>query len=175
MTSPAWRIKSLRSSKPNSVDPTEHFSLDLSGPLQRVKPASHSGQDDRKPGTEAPLHDTPSTDPASGLREGEGRLGSRCLRSSPTRCPHTHDTLQGKCVPRPRSQLSSVRSTWVLGRPSPDGTLASQDETPRLARTTGPLRRSFVLACATLRVPSPLPCLKLFLLPSLTVSARTLY
>lgn len=102
---------------------------------------------------------------------GDGGQGSRCHRSSPTGCPHTHETQQGKCVPRPRPPLSSIRSTWAHGLPAPGGTLALQDVTPRLARTTGPIRCSFVLLARTLRVP-PLPCLKLSLLPSLTVSSK---
>lgn len=70
-------------SKANSVDPTEPFSLASAARL-RTNPASLSGQGDQKPETASPgweANVTPSSDPASGLGEGKG--GQTAVVSAP--------------------------------------------------------------------------------------------
>lgn len=122
--------------------------------------------------TEAPLHATPSTDPASG-QGGRGRGGWTADVSAPAQrgVLTPMDTSQEKC---PTSSSPTFVHTFHLGP-----RLAQSRWYPRLARRNPtsrqndrPITTLLVLACATERVPPPLPSLKLFLLPSLMVSSK---
>lgn len=146
----------------------------------RTNPARLSGQGDQKPETASPGREanvTPSSDPASGLGEGEG--GQTAVVSAPgqTASRRSHPRyVSGKISPTSSpAQLSSTRSTRAPtgrrtgSRHSPGGP-STRKVNPSSLQNHWPLRRSSILACATERVPPPpLPISPAL---SLTVSSK---
>lgn len=103
----------------------------------RTNPARLSGQGDQKPETASPGREanvTPSSDPASGLGEGEG--GQMAVVSAPASQPavaRTQDTSRGKSLPRPRQPNFRPHAPPVLLRAGGQAAVTVQ-AAPRLER-----------------------------------------